>query len=181
MNTKLFAMYLPQYHEIKENSEFWGKGFTDWVGVKAATPLFENHLQPRSPLNKNYYDLSIVDNVKWQASIAKKYGIDGFGIYHYWFNNDKNLLTKPAEIILENKDININYFFAWDNGSWKRTWSKIQGNDWAPNQDEKINQSGPQVLVEYILGTENDWKKVLSKKDIKGKYIFVYIRCQCIF
>lgn len=89
MRTKLIAWYLPQYHSIPENDEFWGKGFTDWVTVKKAQPLYRGHQQPRVPLNNNYYDLSIKDNIAWQAKLAKEYGIYGFGIYHYWFNNEK--------------------------------------------------------------------------------------------
>ena len=91
---KIIALYLPQFHCIPENDLFWGKGFTDWVSVKKAKPLFEGHNQPVVPLNKNYYDLSVKESVEWQAKLAKEYGIYGFGIYHYWFNNDKNLLTK---------------------------------------------------------------------------------------
>lgn len=154
---KVIAMYLPQYHCIPENDKFWGKGFTDWVTVKKATPIYEGHNQPRVPLNENYYDLSIKENVEWQAKLAKAHGINGFGIYHYWFNNDTNLLTKPAEIILENKDIDIEYFFAWDNNNWKRSWSNVDGNAWAPVAENK-EQKGPQILIPYILGTEPDWE-----------------------
>ena len=123
---KVFAMYLPQYHETEVNNKFWGKGFTDWVSVKKATPLFAGHEQPQVPMNNNYYDLRKIESIKWQAKIAKKYGVDGWGIYHYWFNSNDRTLTKPAEILLENKDIDMPFFFAWDNASWKRTWSKIQ-------------------------------------------------------
>ena len=69
---KIIAWYLPQFHETKENNEWWGKGFTDWVNVKNAKKLAEDQVQPRIPLNENYYDL-LDDNVKkWQVDIAKK-------------------------------------------------------------------------------------------------------------
>lgn len=158
---KIIAMYLPQYHVIPENSKFWGEGFTDWVGVKNAVPLFPGHIQPRKPLNDYYYDLSKKEDVAWQVKLAKEYGIYGFGIYHYWFSNDVQLLTKPAEIILENKDLDIPFFFAWDNASWRRTWSKLRGNAWAPLSDEKQKaekNQGSSILVKYVLGEEKDWK-----------------------
>jgi hypothetical protein len=160
MKPKIIAMYLPQFHQIPENDEFWGEGFTDWVTVKKAKPLFKGHQQPKVPLKNNYYDLSIKENVAWQAKLAKEYGIYGFGIYHYWFNNEKNLLTKPAEIILENKCIDINFFFAWDNISWKRSWSNLSGNDWAPLMDtggKKLKEKP--ILIPYILGSEEDWER----------------------
>lgn len=157
---QVFAMYLPQYHETEVNSRFWGEGFTDWVSVKKSKPLFDGHNQPEKPLDNNYYDLSKKEDIKWQADLARKYGIDAWGIYHYWFNNEQQALTKPAEIILANKDINMPFFFAWDNASWKRTWSKLSGNDWSPLNDEKkeIFHNGPEILIEYRLGTEADWK-----------------------
>lgn len=161
MKPKIIAMYLPQFHRIPENDEFWGEGFTDWVTVKKAKPLFEGHQQPRVPLNNNYYDLSQKESVAWQAKIAKEYGIYGFGIYHYWFNTEKNILTKPAEIIRDNEDIDINYFFAWDNISWKRSWSNVKekGNAWAPAMEgvEK-NIKGPDILIPFLLGNKHDWQ-----------------------
>ena len=159
MKTKLIAWYLPQYHSIPENDEFWGKGFTDWITVKNAKPLYRRHQQPRIPLNNNYYDLSIKKNVAWQARLAREHGIYGFGIYHYWFNNEKNLLTKPLDIIHNNTDIDIHYFLAWDNASWIRSWSAVYGNAWAPiadNHEDNRKESG--ILIPYILGNETDWE-----------------------
>lgn len=158
---KIIANYLPQFHSIPENDKWWGKGFTDWDAVKKATPLFEGHNQPRIPIENNYYDLSIAKNVKKQAQLARQYGIYGFGIYHYWFNKSQNLLTKPAEIILENKDIDINFMFIWDNNSWIRTWSNIRrGNDWAPQFDSSLseNENNSGILAELKYGTQDDWE-----------------------
>lgn len=160
MKTKIIAMYLPQFHRIPENDEFWGEGFTDWVTVKNAKPLYKDHIQPRVPLNNNYYDLSVEENVVWQADLAVKYGIYGFGVYHYWFNNEKNLLTKPAEIMRDSQDLHVKYFLVWDNASWKRSWSNLEGNDWAPLADKAGNHTaGPQILIPYILGKEADWRR----------------------
>lgn len=154
--TKIIALYLPQFHRIPENDKFWGEGFTDWVTVKNSKPLYEGHNQPRVPLNDNYYDLSLKENVIWQAKLAKEHGIYGFGIYHYWFNNEQNLLTKPAEIIRDNDDIDINYCFVWDNSSWKRSWSSVAGNEWAPTAD--VDKTGPKILIQHILGDKPDWE-----------------------
>jgi len=155
---KVIALYLPQFHCIPENDKFWGKGFTDWVTVKKAKPIYEGHLQPKIPYNSNYYDLSLKENVEWQANLAKKNGIYGFGVYHYWFNNEQNLLTKPAEILRDSNENKIKYFYIWDNNNWKRSWSNVSGNAWAPVADTKINKTEPAIMVHYILGEAKDWE-----------------------
>lgn len=140
---KIIALYLPQFHTIPENDEWWGKGFTEWVNVRKAKPLFEGHQQPRIPLNNNYYDLSKVETLRWQANLAQKYGIYGFCFYHYWFEGGKRLLERPAEMLLANGDINLPYCFSWANEPWARTW------------DGKANQ----VLMPQNYGDEREWKK----------------------
>lgn len=165
IKTKIIANYLPQFHEIPENNSFWGKGYTDWVAVKKAKPLFKNHMQPRKPENDNYYSLDDINVIKWQAQLAKDNGIYGFGIYHYWFSSELQLLEKPSESLLASDDIDINFMFIWDNGSWKRTWSNVRrGNDWAPifDKDKKFestdNKLDDGMLAELKYGNEEDWE-----------------------
>ncbi len=156
--TKVFAAYLPQFHETPENNMFWGDGFTDWVGVKNAKPQYPGHNQPRIPLDNNYYDLSDYRIIQWQANLARHYGVDGFNIYHYWFKNGKQMLQTPAELILKHPEIDIEYFFSWDNCSWVRSWSSIPGNDWAP-EAEKTIKDGKEVLLELDYEDRDQWEK----------------------
>jgi len=116
----------------------------EWNAVKNAKPLFKEHRQPKKPLNNNYYDLSDEDASawKWQAELARKYGIFGFCIYNYWFTG-KQLLEKPMSILLKHKEINIKYCICWANDSWTKTWYGL----------------GNEVLIEQKYGKKDDWLK----------------------
>lgn len=138
---KIIAFYLPQFHNIPENDQWWGDGFTEWVNVKKAKPLFEGHKQPRVPFDNNYYDL-LDDDVKiWQAKIAKDHGIYGFCYYHYWFNG-KLLLEKPVEQMLKNKNIDMPFCLCWANEPWTKAW---------------VNQK--EVLIPQFYGGQKEWKQ----------------------
>lgn len=137
---KTIAFYLPQYHEIEENNKWWGEGFTEWSNVRKRTPLFEGHNQPRIPLDNNYYNLLNVDTIKWQAKLANAHGVNGFCFYHYWFNG-KQLLEKPAELLLKNKSIELEFCFSWANEPWTRSW----------------DGSTRDILMPQSYGDEKDW------------------------
>lgn len=137
---KIIAFYLPQFHNIPENDEWWGNGFTEWTNVKAAKPIYDGHHQPRVPLNNNYYNL-LDDNIKiWQAEIAKQHGIYGFCYYHYWFNG-RLILEKPMEQMLRNKNVDIPFCICWANEPWTKSWLGKKT-----------------VLIPQTYGDEREWK-----------------------
>ena len=140
---KLITFYLPQFHEIPENNNAWGEGFTEWVNVKKARPLFWGHHQPRRPLDDNYYNLLDDGAMEWQTDLAKRAGIYGFCFYHYWFAG-RMVLEKPVQMLLDNKKINLHYCFSWANEPWTKTWHGAGG--------EK------EILIPQSYGKEEEWR-----------------------
>lgn len=153
---KVLAMYLPQYHEIKENNEWWGKGYTEWNAVRGAKKYFEEHEQPRVPLDDNYYDLSDEQALvwKWQAQLAKEYNVYGFCIYHYWFKTGNQLLEKPMEILLEHPEIDIKYTVCWANETWQRTWYGLSNE--VLKKQEYLDEKEWETHFEYLLNFFRD-------------------------
>ena len=152
------AFYLPQFHCIPENDQWWGKGFTEWVNTRKSRPRFPGHYQPRIPHDDiGYYDLSQADALKQQAKLAKAHGIKAFCMYYYWFDG-KKLLETPVELLLAHPEIDIQFCLCWANENWTRAWDgqekeilikqdySTEGNDVAFIRDLKKYLMDPRYL-----------------------------------
>jgi len=143
----LIAYYLPQFHPIQENDEFWGKGFTEWTNVVKAKPLFKGHKQPKVPADLGFYDLRVPESRIAQAELAKSYGISGFSYWHYWFGNDKQVLNRPLQEVHKSGQPDFPFCIAWANQSWTGRWHGL---------DDKV------IIEQLYLGREDDERHFYS-------------------
>jgi hypothetical protein len=128
---RVIAFYLPQFHPVPENDDWWGKGFTEWTNVGKAKPLFRGHYQPRVPADLGYYDLRLPEVREAQADLARSAGIEGFMYWHYWFGNGRRILERPFNDVLASGKPDFPFSLGWANHSWtNRSWHS--SSQWKP-------------------------------------------------
>ena len=118
---RLIALYLPQFHPIPENDEWWGRGFTEWTNTAKAKPLFPGHYQPHVPADLGFYDLRISETRQAQADMARAHGIEGFCYYHYWFAG-RRILERPFQEVLASGQPDFPFCLCWANETWSGIW-----------------------------------------------------------
>ena len=142
---RVIALYLPQFHRVKENDEVWGKGFTEWTNVAKARPQFRGHMQPQLPSELGFYDLRMDEVREEQAHLAKEYGIEGFCYWHYWFGKGKRILEMPFNRVVETGKPDFPFCLSWANHSWSTsTWN-----------DAKKVKDDVEFLKQEYLGEED--------------------------
>lgn len=156
---RAIALYLPQYHPIPENDEWWGKGFTEWTNTAKAKPLYPGHYQPHVPADLGFYDLRVPETRIDQAEMAKKYGLEAFCYYHYWFAGQR-IIERPFNEVLESGQPDFPFCLCWANQTWTGVWHG------APNR----------VLIEQTYPGMDDHKRhfeYLLKAFLDDRYVRV--------
>ena len=118
---RVIAFYLPQFHPIPENESWWGPGFTEWTNAARARPLFRGHVQPHLPADLGFYDLRLPESRQAQAVLARRYGVEGFCYWHYWFAG-RRILERPYSEMLSTGEPEFPFCLAWANQTWSGGW-----------------------------------------------------------
>lgn len=163
------AFYLPQFHPIPENDDWWGKGFTEWTNVVKARPLIKGHYQPHLPADLGFYDLRLLETLEAQAELARENGIYGFCYYHYWFNG-KRLLNTPVDNLLKSAKPDFPFMICWANENWTRRWD---GQENEILIDQKYSREDDIKHMEYLCQSVFNDKRYIK---IKGKPVIALYR-----
>jgi len=169
---KPIAIYLPQFHPIPENDQWWGKGFTEWTNVTKAKPLFKGHYQPHLPSDLGFYDLRLDEARLAQETLAKDYAIYGFCYYHYWFNG-KRILHEPLDRKLQNPKEDLPFMICWANENWTRAWD---GSNKEILLEQKYSSEDAQAFAEHLIPYFKDARYIRNN----GKVIFAIYRSDII-
>ena len=61
-----------------------------------------------------------------QFELARRYGIDAFCYYYYWFNG-RRVLEKPLNDLVEGRSGPFPFCICWVNEEWRRNWDGLSG------------------------------------------------------
>ena len=149
---KLLAFYLPQFHPIPENDEWWGTGFTEWRNVMKAKPQFPGHYQPHVPSELGFYDLRVPEVRERQADLARQFGIHGFCYYHYWFHG-KRLLETPFNEVLASGSPDFPFALCWANEEWTRNWDAQTGR---VLMEQRYSEEDDRAHIQWLIKAFTD-------------------------
>ncbi len=131
---KVLAYYFPSWHKDPRNAQWFGQDWDEWTLLKAARPRFEGHRQPRVPVG-GYFDEADAVQAERQIALARQYGVDGFLVDYYWYDDGPYLQGALDEGLLsaENRE-DVEFALMWANHELVDIFPHRDPDDEAPRR-----------------------------------------------
>jgi hypothetical protein len=111
----VLAYYFPDWHKDARNANWFGEGWDEWSLLKSAKPRFEGHRQPRVPID-GYFDEATAEGAERQIELARSYGVDGFLVDYYWYDDGSYLQAGLDEgLLAAENSTDIVFALMWAN------------------------------------------------------------------
>ncbi len=112
------AYYFGNFHVDPRNEKAHGKGWTEWNLVRAATPRFPQHYQPRIP-QWGYQDESDPAVFEKKIAAAHAHSLDALIFDWYWYN-DGPFLNAALErgFLGASNSKDMKFALMWANHDW---------------------------------------------------------------
>lgn len=150
---KILAYYFPDWHHDSRNAEWFGPGWDEWALLKSARPRFDGHRQPRTPL-QGHFDEATPANAASQIQLARDYGIDGFLIDFYWYDDGPYLNRALDEGLLAAENASdIEFALMWANHELVDIFphSDPRRPDASRLKDGALDRSAFETMADHIV------------------------------
>ncbi|WP_263382596.1 glycosyltransferase WbsX family protein [Granulicella arctica] len=112
------AYYFGNFHVDPRNEEAHGVGWTEWNLVKAATPRFPGHDQPKVP-QWGYGDESRPEVFEKKIAAARQHGVDALLFDWYWYEDGPFLNGALYNGYLKAANVkDVRFALMWANHDW---------------------------------------------------------------
>jgi len=116
--TEVAVYYFPNYHQDEVNERRHGARWNEWALIRAATPRFPGHEQPKVPL-WDYEDEADPAVMARKIEAASDHGIDCFIFDWYWYENGPFLHGALERGFLQAANNGkLKFSLMWANHDW---------------------------------------------------------------
>jgi len=160
---KPFAIYFPQFHNIKENNINYYNGMSDILNLS----FYLKNYKPQKEIldTPNLKELGITSLIQYnltnkniilnQIEIAKKNCIYGFAIYYYWFSinnitNNHTIMESCYNLFFEENIEDFKVFFIWANEDWSNNPAFNTNSTIINNYDSSSFKKNINNLMKYF-------------------------------
>lgn len=160
---EIAAYYFPNFHTDAKQEKWFGANWTEWELLKAATPRFVGHQQPKIPL-WGYEDEANPLVMAKKIDAAADHGMTAFIFDWYWFDNEPFLQRALEEGFLKAENNHkLQFSLMWANHSgWLNNFPADKNLNPAKLADGRMDYERFTAATDYMinqyLSQSNYWR-----------------------